>query len=262
LNGIRIQIIIQTIYLKLFAKANNYLGLNISRGSPSAAPQPFFPSTGCTPTFSAHSPPTGPPSRPSQPAGHSTSSYDPQAPPVSGACGSFFLLLPYTPMHASRCARGLERHARRAVRAPQLRPQMLVQGEIAPFAPVPRHRTLGAGRRMPATLPPWPGRRGWPRGKAAHAPCLPPLHKKAARTLPRGRRHPPAQPHLGDFFFALQLNQRSKERKSRGRREEGERKRAAGRHHVDAQGRVVNHGATARSRGRRCPGAPRRSRGR
>jgi hypothetical protein len=106
LNGIRIQIIIQTIYLKLFAKANNYLGLNLIRGSPSAAPQPFFPLTGCTPTFSAHSPPTGPPSRPSQPAGHSPSSSDPQAPPVSGACGSFFLLLPYTLMHASHCARG------------------------------------------------------------------------------------------------------------------------------------------------------------
>jgi hypothetical protein len=138
LNGIRIQIIIQTIYLKLFAKANKYLGLNLIRGIPSPAPQPFFPLTGYTPTFSAHSPPTGPPSRPSQPAGHSPSSSDPQAPPVSGACSSFFLLLPYTPMHASDCARGREQHTRRAMRAPQLRPQMLVQGGIAPFAPVPR----------------------------------------------------------------------------------------------------------------------------
>jgi hypothetical protein len=63
--------------------------------------------------------------------------------------------------------------------------------------------------------------------------------------------------------FALQLNRRSRERKSRGRREEGERKRGAEHHHVDAQGRVVvNHDAAARSRGRRCPGAPCRSRGR
>jgi hypothetical protein len=165
-------------------------------------------------------------------------------------------------MHASHCARGRDRHTRRAVRAPQLRPQMLAQGGIAPFTPVPCHRTLGAGRRMLTTLPPWSGRHGWPRGKTAHAPCPPPLHKKAARPLPRGRRHPLHSHTLGFSPFALQLNQRSRERKSRGRRE-GERKRGAGRHHVDTQGRVaVNHGAAARSRGHRCPGAPRRSRGR
>jgi hypothetical protein len=165
-------------------------------------------------------------------------------------------------MHASHCARGRDRHTRRAVRAPQLRPQMLAQGGIAPFTPVPCHRTLGAGRRMLTTLPPWSGHHGWPRGKTAHAPCPPPLHKKAARPLPRGRRHPLHSHTLGFSPFALQLNQRSRERKSRGRRE-GERKRGAGRHHVDTQGRVaVNHGAAARSRGHRCPGAPRRSRGR
>jgi hypothetical protein len=39
---------------------------------------------------------------------------------------------------------------------------------------------------------------------------------------------------LGFSPFALQLNQRSKERESRGRREEGERKKGAEHHHVDA----------------------------
>jgi hypothetical protein len=39
---------------------------------------------------------------------------------------------------------------------------------------------------------------------------------------------------LGFFPFALQVNQRSRERESRGRREEGERKKGAEHHHVDA----------------------------
>jgi hypothetical protein len=41
-------------------------------------------------------------------------------------------------------------------------------------------------------------------------------------------RHSGPQPHLRVFPFALQVNQRSRERESRGRREEGERKRGSG----------------------------------
>jgi hypothetical protein len=142
-------------------------------------------------------------------------------------------------------------------------PWMLLQGGFDYLAPALHPQTLGTGRWMPTTLPPWPGHHEWPRGKISHAPCPPPLHKKAARPLPQGRRHPLQSHTLGFSPFALQLNQRSRERKIRGRREEGERKREAEHHHINAQGRVaVNHDAAARSRGRHCPGAPRRSTGR
>jgi hypothetical protein len=78
---------------------------------------------------------------------------------------------------------------------------------------------------MPTTLPPCPGRHGWPRGKIAHAPCPPPLHKKAARPLPQGRRHPPAQPHLGVFpLCAAAKSEKQREEKQRKKRRRGKEK--------------------------------------
>jgi hypothetical protein len=102
---------------------------------------------------------------------------------------------------------------------------MLVQGGIAPFAPVPHRRTLGAGRRIAATLPPWPGCHGWPRGKIAHAPCPPPLHKNAAQPLTQGRHHHPAQPHLGVFpLCTAAKSEKQREGKQRKKRRRGKEK--------------------------------------